>query len=171
VFRLIGWTVRPVLWALMLAGGAFTLSGGLMFLDSHIWVPPERAALSQVAGVLDSARKVVRGRARYLIYDLEIKRADGEVVELLLPAHRISDERVKNLLGQPVVALFSNTQFLWELSSGGTTIISYEQTLREDAQINALVARVAPMIGGSGILLLLTGGLWVLRRRSSAGAA
>lgn len=171
MFRLNRLIIRPVPWALVLAGGTFTLSGGLMFLQSHIGVPPERAALSQVAGVLDSARKVVRGRQRSLIYDLEIKRADGGVVELRLPAYRISDERVKNLLGQPVVALFSNTQFLWELSSGGTTIISYEQTLREDAQINAFVARLAPKVGGSGILLLLTGGLWVLRRRRSASAA
>jgi hypothetical protein len=68
------------------------------------------------------------------------------------------------------VALFSNTQVLWELGSGGTTVISYEQTLQEDAQINAFVARLAPKVGGSGILLLLTGGLWVLRRRAAAAA-
>jgi len=170
MFSWIRLIIRPVPWALMLAGGAFTISGGLMFLQSHIGVPPERAALSQVAGVLDSTRKVVRGRQRSLIYDLEIKRADGGVVELWLPAYRISDERVKDLLGQPVVTLFSNNQVVWELGSGGTTVISYEQTLREDAQINAFVARLAPKVGGSGILLLLAGGLWVLRRRAAAAA-
>jgi hypothetical protein len=170
MFSWIRLIIRPVPWALMLAGALFTISGGLMFLQSHIGVPPERAALSQVAGVLDSARKVVRGRQRSLIYDLEIKRADGGVVKLTLPAYRISDERVKDLLGQPVVTLFSNNQVVWELGSGGTTVISYEQTLREDAQINAFVARLAPKVGGSGILLLLTGGLWILRRRAAAAA-
>jgi hypothetical protein len=67
----------------MLTGALFMISGGLMFVQSQVSVPPERAALSQVDGVLDSARKVM-SRAHNLSYDLEIKRADGGVVKLTL---------------------------------------------------------------------------------------
>jgi hypothetical protein len=153
----------------MFVGALLMSAGGLAFVQSQTWVPPERAALSQIAGVLDSATKITT-RAQNVFYGLEIKRADGGVVKLRLPAHQISEERVKNLVGQSVVVLFSDTQFVWELSSGGTTIIPYERTRRQDVEINASVAQVVPYVGGFGILLSLTGGLWLLRRRV-AGAA
>lgn len=169
MFSLIRLIIRPLPWGLMLVGALLMSAGGLAFVQNQIWVPPERAALSQLAGVLDSATKITT-RAHNVDYDLEIKRADGGVVKLTLPAYQISEERVKNLVGQPVVVLFSDTRIVWELSSGGTTIIPYERTRRQGVEIYASIAQVAPYVGGLGILLSLTGGLWLLRRRV-AGAA
>jgi hypothetical protein len=133
-------------------------------------VPPERAALSQVAGVLESATKVTRGRVRSASYDLEIKSASGEVVKLTLPEHLITEEQVKNVLGRPTVALLGNTRNVWELSTGGTTIIPYERTRRERVEFNTFVAQTAPYVGGGGLLVSLTGVLWMRRRRTAVAA-
>jgi hypothetical protein len=101
-------------------------------------------------------------------YDLQIKSVDGGMVKLTLQEDEISEDRVKSMLGRPVVALVVTAQTyrnVWELSSGGTTIFSYEQTRRQRVEKNAAMGRFGPEVSGLGLLALLTGVLWLRRRR------
>jgi hypothetical protein len=167
-------------WGLVFLGALIMSSAFACIALSRMEVP-ERAALSQIAGVLDSATKVTRGRTHRVSYDLEIKRANGSgVVKLTLPESQIGEVQVKKLLGQPVVALFAGTQYMesdemskdvWELSSGGTTIIPYEQTRRQRVEFDAFLAAAAPYLGGGGLVVSLAGILWLFRRRRIAVAA
>jgi hypothetical protein len=136
---------------------------------------PQRAALSQAAGVLDRATKITRGRTHSVSYDIEIKSADGFAVKLTVPERDITEEQVRSLLGRPVVALFGGTtrdaKDVWELSAGGRTIVPYEQTRQRRIELQAFEAASAPYLGGGGLAVLLTGVLWMLRRRRTAAAA
>jgi hypothetical protein len=126
---------------------------------------PERAALSQVTGVLGSATKVTRGRTHSVSYNLEIKSANGEAVKLTLPGADISEEQVKGLLGRPIDALLTRAKDVWELSTGGTTVIRYEEKRRQKVELNAFLAQAAPYVFCGGLLASLTGVLWLRRRR------
>jgi hypothetical protein len=165
IFKLL---LKP--WGLVLLGVLIMGLAGMFFALSQMEVP-ERAALDQVAGVLDGATKVTRGRTHSVSYDLEVKSANGEAVKLTLPEHQISEEQVKNLLGRPIVALFSGAKDVWELSTGGTTIIQYERTRRQRVEFNTFVAQASPYVGGGGLLVSLTGAFWLRRRRRMAVAA
>jgi hypothetical protein len=170
---MIGWILRFLLkpWGLVLLG-ALIMGSAWMSITLSREELPERAALSQVAGVLDHAVKITRGRTRRVSYDLEIKSTKGgEVVKLTLPEREISEEQVTNLLGRPVVALFSGTKDVWELSTGATRIIQFEQTRQRRIETQAFEAEAAPYLGGGGLVVSLIGVLGLLRRRRTAVAA
>jgi hypothetical protein len=169
---MIGWILRLLLkpWGLVVLGALIMNGAGILAAVSQTEVP-ERAALSQVAGVLDHVVKVTRGRTRRVSYDLEIKSANGEVVKLTLPEYEISEEQVRNLLGRPIVALFSGKEDVWELSTGATTIIQYEQARQQHIEMHAFEAGAAPYLGGGGLLVSLIGVFWLFRRRRTAAAA
>jgi hypothetical protein len=172
VSKVIGWILRFLFtpWGLVVLGVLIMNGAGILIALSQTEVP-ERAALSQVAGVLDRVVKVTRGRTHRVSYDLEIKRANGELVKLTLQEHEISEEQVKNLLGQPIVALFSGTSDVWELSTGTTMVIQYEQTREQHVEMQAFEAEAAPYLGGGGLAVSLIGVLWLFRRRRTAVAA
>jgi hypothetical protein len=135
---------------------------------------PERAALSQAAGVLDRATKVTQGRSRSVSYDLEIKSANGYAVKLTVPERDITEEQVKSLLGRPIVALFGgttrNANDVWELSAGGKTIVQYERTRQRRIELQEIAAVSAPFLGGGGLMVSVIGVLLVFRRRRTAAA-
>jgi hypothetical protein len=156
-------------WGLVVLGVLITIFAGIFFGLSQMEVP-ERAALSQVAGVLGNATKVTRGRTHSVSYEIEIKSAGGEATKLTVPEHDISEEQVKNLLGRSVVALLTDTKEVWELSTGNTKIIQYEQKRRQRVVFNAFVAQAAPYVAGGGLMVSLTGVLWLRRRRVAVAA-
>jgi hypothetical protein len=172
IFRLL---LKP--WGLVLFGALIMGVAGMSFALGQIWVPPERAALSQVAGVLEGATKVTSGRLHSVSYSLEIKSADSKVVKVKLLEFEITEAQVKSMLGKPIVALLNgtpdtaqNVASVWELSSGATSIISYEQTRRRHVESNAGVAMASPYAGGVGLLVSMTGFLWLRRRRVPVAA-
>jgi hypothetical protein len=172
VFEMIGWILRFLFtpWGLVVLGALIMNGAGILIAVSQTEVP-ERAALSQVAGVLDRVVKVTRGRTHRVTYNLEIKSANGELVKLTLPEHDISEEQVRDLLGRPIVALFSGTEDVWELSTGATRIIQYEQMREQRIEMQAFEAQAAPYLGGGGLLVSLIGVLRLFRRRRTAAAA
>jgi hypothetical protein len=78
----------------------------------------ERARLSQISGVLDNAVKITHEPSGSVRYDLEIKPTNGDVVKLTVPEGSITEAQVRRLLGQPLIALYTGTKDVWELSSG-----------------------------------------------------
>lgn len=75
--------------------------------------------------------------------------------------------------GQPITALFSREDSVWELVSGGTKVIDYEATLRREVETQAFAAIVGPYIVGGGFLISLLGFILLMRRwrRAAAPAA
>jgi hypothetical protein len=141
---------------------------------------PERAALSQAAGVLDHATQITRGRTRSVSYDLDIRSASGYAIKLTLPERDITErviteEQVKNLLGRPIVVLFRDTaangREVWELSGGGNAIIPYERTRQRHARQQAFDAVFAPCLGGGGLAASLAGIIVIFRQRRQRMAA
>ena len=76
---------------------------------------PERAQLSQIS---DALVKITREPSGSVRYDLEIKPTNGDVVKLTVPEGSITQAQVRRLLGQPLIALYTGTKDVWELSSG-----------------------------------------------------
>jgi hypothetical protein len=157
--------------------GALIMSVALGFFALSQMKLPERAELSTVAGVLDGAVKVTSGRMHSVSYDLEIKSPDSKVVKVKLLEFQISEAQLKSVLGHPVIALLNgtpetaqNVASVWELSSGGTTIIPYEQTRRRHVESNAGLAMASPYVGGVGLVVSMTGFLWLRRRRTAVAA-
>jgi hypothetical protein len=157
--------------------GALIMSVALGFFSLSQMKLPERDALTAVAGVLDGATKVTSGRLHSVSYDLEIKGADGKVVKVKLLGFEISDAQVKSMLGRPIIALLNgtpesaqNVASVWELSSGGTTVIPYEQTRRRHVESNAGLAMASPYVGGVGLVVSMGGFLWLRRRRTAVAA-
>jgi hypothetical protein len=155
-----------VLGALVLGLGVFVTSLG------HAGVP-ERAALTEVSGVLEGATKMTRRRrgSTSVSYELSIRPAGGEVVKLTLPEREISEDTVRSLLGRPLVALYSGEKDVWELTSGSTRIIEYEVTRRRRAETQAFEAAVGPYVGGGGLLVSLVGVFWLFRQRRATAPA
>jgi hypothetical protein len=163
-------------WGLMFFG-ALIVSVALGFFALSQMKLPERDALNAVAGVLSSVTKVTSGRLHSVSYDLEIRSADGKVVKVKMPEFQISEAQVKSILGQPIIALLNGTPesaqniaSVWELRSGGTMIISYEQTRRKHVESNAGLAMASPYVGGVGLVVSMTGLLWLRRRRIAVAA-
>ena len=98
-----------ILGILVMGTGAFVTSLG------HADVP-DRAALTQVSGVLESATKITRKRRgnSTVNYELPIRTAGGEVTTLTLPEREISEETVRSLLGRPIVARYSGEKDVWD---------------------------------------------------------
>jgi hypothetical protein len=166
---MIGWILRRLFtpWELVVVG--ILIVGFAWFsIDLSQEELPERAALSQAAGVLDSATKVTSGRTRRVTYNLEIKNADGELIKLTLPERDISEEQVRSLLGRPIAALYNGTEDVWELSTGGTTVIQYEKSRQNRIELQAFEAETAPYLGGGGLVLSLMGVFWLIHRRRTA---
>jgi hypothetical protein len=134
---------------------------------------PERAALTEVSGVLESATKITRTRRgrSTVSYELSIRSAGGEVIKLTLPEREISEDTVRNLLGQPIVALYSGEKDVWELNSGNTKIIDYQVTRQRRVETQAFEAAVGPYLGGGGLLVSLLGIFWLFLRRRAAATA
>jgi hypothetical protein len=145
--------------------------GVLVTSMGHAGVP-DRAALTQVSGVLENATKITRKRrgSTSVNYELSIRAAGGEVVKLTLPEREISEETVRSLLGRPIVALYSGEKDVWELTSGNTKIIDYDATRQRRVETQAFEAAVGPYVGGGGLLVSLLGVFWLFRRRRAAEA-
>jgi hypothetical protein len=134
---------------------------------------PERATLTRISGVLESATKVTRKRrgSTTVNYELPIRSAGGEVTKLTLPEREISEETVRSLLGRPIVALYSGEKDVWELTSGSTTIIDYQTTRQRRVETQAFEAAVGPYVGGGGLVVSLLGAFWLFRQRRVAATA
>lgn len=138
---------------------------------------PDRATLTEVSGVLESATKVssTRGSSTRVSYKFSIRAAGGGVVELTLPERAISEETVRSLLRRPVVALYSDDysgeKDLWDLTSGNTKIIDYQVTRQRRVETQEFEAAVGPYVGGGGLLVSLVGVFWLFRRRRVAATA
>ena len=152
-----------VLGVLILGLGVLVTSMG------HAGVP-DRAALTQVSGVLEGATKMTRKRrgTTSISYELSIRPAGAEVIKLTLPEREISEEAVRSLLGRPIVVLYSGEKDVWELTSGTTKIIAYEVTRQRRAETQAFEATVGPYVGGGGLLVSLAGVFWLFRQRRTA---
>ena len=134
---------------------------------------PERAALTQISGVLESATKITRKRrgSTTISYELPVRSAGGEVIKLTLPEREISDETVRSLLGGPIGALYSGENDVWELTSGSTTIIDYQTTRQRRVETQAMEAALGPYVGGGGLVVSLLGAFWLFRQRRVAATA
>ena len=134
---------------------------------------PDRAALTQVSGALESATKITRKRrgSSTISYELPIRSAGGEVIKLTLPEREISEDTVRSLLGRPIVALYSGEKDVWELTSGSTTIIDYQTTRQKRVETQAFEAAVGPYVGGGGLVVSLLGAFWFFRQRRVAAPA
>jgi hypothetical protein len=160
---------RPLV--VIIVGIMIMAVGAIAIWIGHAGVP-DRAALTEVTGVLESATKVTRRRSSR--YDFSIRSAGGEVVRLTLPESEISEDTVRSLLGRPIVALCSgekDRKDLWELASGNTNIISYQVTRQRRIETQAFAAAVGPYVGGGGLLVSLLGVLWLVRRMRAAAPA
>ena len=146
--------------------------GVLVTSMGHAGVP-ERAALTEVSGVLEGASKVTRKRRgrTSVSYELPITAAGGEVVKLTLPEREISEDTVRSLLSRPIVALYSGENDVWELTSGDTKIIDYQVTRQRRVETQEFEAAVGPYVGGGGLLVSLVGVFWLFRRRRVAATA
>jgi len=146
--------------------------GVLVTSMGHAGVP-DRAALTEVSGVLETVTKITRERKRStsVSYEFSIRTAGGEVVKLTLPEREISEEAVLRLLGQPIVALYSGEKDVWELTSGTTKIIDYQVTRQRRMETQAFEAAVGPYVGGGGLVVSLLGIFWLFRRRRAAAPA
>jgi len=177
------WTLAVRPWGLTLLGVLIVAAGAFVTVLLYEKLP-QRAELTQVSGVLVRADGVRHYRSHsdedkkgYIAkYRLEIRSADGTRVTLMLPAAEIGEAQVNSLIGQPVVALYSNnaepflalygnnTGSVWELTSGTTRITEYERArwLRVPQQL------LGPSAVGGGLLALSLGVLWIVRRRRMA---
>ena len=170
IFRILGFLLfRPA--GLMILGVLFMGMGAISIVIGHRDLP-ERAALKEVSGILEEARKVERRRrGRVSIsYELDIKSEGGRVVKLTLAQEEITEEAVRVLLGHPVTALFSRDDLVWELALGAMRIVDYEATRRREAETRASLAEVGPYVAGGGFLVSLLGFWLRLRRRRAAEA-
>src|SRR5262245_33682063 len=145
--------------------------GVLVTSMGHAGVP-DRTALTEVSGVLESATKITTKRrgSSSVRYELTIRGAGGEV-KLTLPESEISEETVRSLLGRPVVALYSGEKDVWELTSGNTKVIDYQVTRQKRVETQELEAAVGPYVGGGGLLVSLAGIFWLFRRRRDPATA
>src|SRR5262247_602135 len=107
---------------------------------------PDRAGLTQISGVLESAKKITTKRrgSTTVNYELPIRNAGGEEIKLTLPEREISEDTVRSLLGRPIVALYSGEKDVWELTSGSTTIIDYQITRQRRVETRHLRRRSDP---------------------------
>jgi hypothetical protein len=163
--------LRPA--GLIVLGVVIIGLGVLLTSMGHAGVP-DRSALTEVSGVLETATKITRERRRggkSVSYELSIKPASGEVIKLTLPEREIREETVRSLMGRPIAALYSGEKDVWELSSGTTRIIEYETTRQRRLETQAFEAAVGPYIGGGGLLVALAGIFWLFRRRQAPAAA
>ena len=169
---MIGWLLRLFFrpWGLIVLGILIMNFGWLLVVASQAELP-ERAALKQVAGVLDTAIKITSSRSRSVNFELEIKSVNGDIVKLKLPEREIAEDQVKRLLGWPVVALYSVTNDVWELSSGAAKIIEYDVARQRHVETKALEAKFGPYVGGAGLLVCLLGFFWLFHRRRRTVAA
>jgi hypothetical protein len=154
-----------ILGILIMGAGVFVTSMG------HAGVP-DRAALTEISGVLERATKVTRKRrgTTSVSYELSIRATSAEV-KLTLPEREISEEMVRSLLGGPIVALYSGEKDVWELTSGNTKIIDYQVTRQSRVETQAFEAAVGPYVGGGGLLVSLAGVFWLFRRRGASEEA
>jgi len=145
--------------------------GVLVTSMGHAGVP-DRATLTEVSGILESAAKITRKRrgSTSVSYELTIRATGGEV-KLTLPEREISEETVRSLLGRPVVVLYSGEKDVWELTSGTTKIIDYQVTRQRRMETQAFEAAVGPYVGGGGLVVSLLGIFWLFRRRRAAAPA
>jgi hypothetical protein len=163
---------------LVVLGVLMTIGALVFFVVGHMEAP-ERTGLSQVAGVLDRAVKITRLRGGGVHYRIEIKSADGELVKLTLSEEQLSEKELRNLVGRPILALFDGTNNVlekytnnvWELSTGATTIIQYEQTRQRSVAYKAGFAEIVPYLGGIGLVAFLIGVFGVFRLKRTAMAA
>jgi|SRR5262245_13356748 len=134
---------------------------------------PDRSALREISGVLESATKITSKRrgSTTVNYELPVKTAGGEVTKLTLPEREISEDTVRSLLGRPIVARYSGERDVWELTSGSTTIIDYQTTRQKRVETQALEAAVGPYVGGGGLVVSLLGAFWLFRQRRVAAPA
>jgi hypothetical protein len=170
---MIGWLLRFLFgnpWGVVILGLLTAGVGGILISASQEQLP-ERAALNRAEGMLDGATKITRGRSRTVTYELEVKSANGAIVKLTLPEREISEDQVKRLLGRPLVAMYSGEKDVWELSSGPTKIITYDQTRERRLETQAFEAAAGPYVGAGGLVVSLVGLAWGLRRRRTAVTA
>jgi hypothetical protein len=155
-----------ILGILVMGTGAFVTSLGYADL-------PDRAALTQISGVLESATKITRKRrgSTTVTYELPIRSAGGEVTTLTLPEREISEETVRNLVSRPIVALYSGEKDVWELTSGSTKIIDYQTTRQRRVETQAFETAVGPYVGGGGLVVSLLGAFWLFRQKRVAATA
>jgi hypothetical protein len=164
----------------MILGGVTVFMGIAAMVDGHSELP-ERAALNRVSGTLERVVKYTQRRSGSVSYEIEIKSAysidgikvDGELVKLTLPKDQINivqEGRLRSLIGRPVVALFRDTEAVWELASGPVKIIDYEHTHRQQAEMRAMASAFGPYMAGTGVVVSLIGIVLLLRRRRLAGA-
>ena len=153
--------------------GVLILGLGILVTSMGHAGVPDRAALTKVSGVLETASKISRKRrgSTTITYELSIRPAGGEVVKLTLPEREISEEMVRSLLGRPIVALYSGEKDVWELTSSTTSIIAYDVTRQRRAETQAFEAAVGPYVGGGGLLVSLAGIFWLFRQRRTAAPA
>src|SRR5262245_30429923 len=150
--------------------------GGLMIIAGHEGVP-DRAALTEVSGVLESATKITTKRkgSTSVRYELTIRATRGEALKLTLPEREISEETVRTLLGRRVVALYSvvygDEKDVWELASGNTKIIDYDVTRQKRVETQETAAAVGPYMGGGGLLVSLPGIFMLFRQRRANATA
>lgn len=170
------WLFSPLNWrqSVLVIIGIMIMGVGVFSIWLRHAGVPDRAALTQISGVLESATKVTHKRASST-YEFSIRTAEGELVKLTLPEREIREDTVRSLLRRPIVALYSDDftgdKGLWELTSGNTRIVDYQVIRQRRTETQAFAATVGPCLGGGGLLLSLLGVYWLVRQRRATAPA
>jgi hypothetical protein len=158
---------KPV--GFVLAGLAVAGIGGFMAWNGNTAKPLERNELAQIEG---SVQKVTmtwrekRGTKRNIEFNVDVKSANGQTVELVMPDEQIKEAQAQNIDGAQITALVnpSNKKEVWELVSQGQKVISYEDSRKAEIKSLTAQASMGPYAAGGGALVFLIG-LFRLRGR------
>jgi hypothetical protein len=149
----------------------FIVVGALWAIISFLEQIPERGALRELAGTVESVTNIDKENRFYGShrYDLELKVGDGRVVTKKLVYDILPREEVRNLYKKAVAITVSADNWIMSIASGGNEILSYEKS-RQNWQDD----RFYRIRFGIGVVVLgiVLGGihLWRVRRSSEPPA-
>jgi hypothetical protein len=160
-------------------GLLLVLAGACVYAYGKFSELPARSALQTVEGTVSEAKQITRTRTRRgqstgstsIDFQITITRAAGLPVELTMPSQEITRDQVVSIINRPVRAEYDGDRDVYALSSGGRTIISYEDTVKKRSGALASIATFGTALFGLGLPLVLLGwplGARKLRKRAAA---
>lgn len=161
---------RPA--GIVIVGVLLILGGIAMFTFGHIATVPERTALMETAGIVNNVKLTWKEgssteRKISTHYLLEVTTRNGVNETISLPARQLTELQARSMIGQPFSALSKRSNYtnIWELTSAGLVLISYEATRREHIELHAEMTKLDPVVGIQGVILIAIGYFWAARRR------
>jgi hypothetical protein len=156
----------------LVAGGV----GIFLTMEGRNGTAPERAELTQVSGSVKNITKKWKekyGSKRDVKYEIEIATANGAITKVTVPEKHLTEDQAQALFRSPVKAMIKGTDYshVWELTAGPVVFIDYAKSRKEHVESLAEMAQNGPYVAGGGLIALLVGATWFVRRRSGDTAA